>query len=305
MQSHSELVKSIEVLIKAQESKETKLSDVLPHFPGIERVDELVEEFESRVSVLLMEQQERYLALFRAFIGKTDEETLQAILSFYTSEIFDYEVFVQLLRDEAKKFLTMTVEEFTAAIMEALDPDVPFQVLSNRTVTWIEDWSNDLAELMNLSTKESVEKVLVEAIKEGKGIDKVEQELMELKDFDRDRARKTAITEVLTASSVAHQESYAQSPAVVGKKWKHSGTKGINPRANHQALDGTIVPVDEPFTIPDSGEQAMHPRDTNLSAKERVNCHCVLGPVVDDSILGLTAEEKQKLRDEALAELNA
>ncbi|MFC1285891.1 phage minor head protein [Bacillus paralicheniformis] len=54
-----------------------------------------------------------------------------------------------------------------------------------------------------------------------------------------------AITEVLAASSAAQQEAYSQSPAVIAKKWKHSGGKKNNTRENHTALDGTIVGVDE------------------------------------------------------------
>ncbi|MEC0777595.1 hypothetical protein P8897_22205, partial [Bacillus licheniformis] len=58
----------------------------------------------------------------------------------------------------------------------------------------------------------------------------------------------------------------------------------------------TVIGVDEEFVIPGSGETCMHPRDSKLSAKERVNCHCVLSPVVDNNILGLSAEEKEKIR---------
>lgn len=304
MSSHIEMLRSVEAMIELRKTQDSKLSDILAYFPGVEVIDDLVEVFEEAIAVLLIDQQGRYLSLFRAFIGKTEQETLQATLAFFSSEVFSYDPFVEGLSVAAKDFLQMSVEEFAKTIMDSLDSDVPFQVLSRRSVTWIEEWSEDLAKLMNTATQNEMEKVLVNAIENGKGIDVVERELMDLPGFDRKRARKTAITEVLTASSVAHQESYAQSPSVVGKRWKHSGTKGINPRENHMALDGTVVPVDEPFTIPGSEEQAMHPRDTNLSAKERVNCHCAVGPEVDEQIFGLSAEEKQALRDEALAELN-
>lgn len=43
--------------------------------------------------------------------------------------------------------------------------------------------------------------------------------------FERNRARATARTEVLTASSQANWESFMQSPAVEGKEWKQSGAK--------------------------------------------------------------------------------
>lgn len=303
MTNVEELIKSIDAFVKA--ATEGELTDILPDFPGRDRVEEFVEDFETIVAGLLVAQKQRYLELLGAFTAKSDQEILEAYLSFLQEEIFSYEVFVQQMTEETRSYLEMTVSEFCRIIMDSLDPDVPFQVLSNRSITWIEEWSQELAELMNLSTQNSVEKILTTAINEGKGIDYVERELMEHESFSRQRARTTAITEVLTASSVAQQESYSQSPAVIGKRWKHSGTKGIDPRENHMALDGTVVPVDEPFVIPDSEEVAMFPRDPNLSAKERVNCHCALGPAVDESITGLSPEEKQAIRDEALAEMNS
>lgn len=39
----------------------------------------------------------------------------------------------------------------------------------------------------------------------------------------------------------------------------------------------------------------MFPRDPKLSAGERVHCHCVLSPVVDNKIIGLSAEEKEEI----------
>ncbi|APJ11158.1 hypothetical protein BSL056_09400 [Bacillus safensis] len=76
-------------------------------------------------------------------------------------------------------------------------------------------------------------------------------ELKDLPEFSRKRAR---VTEVLTASSVAQHESYVQSPAITGKKWKHSGGKKNQSRESHVQLDGTIIPLDEEFEIPGSGE---------------------------------------------------
>ncbi|MBM0064938.1 phage minor head protein [Alkalicoccobacillus gibsonii] len=298
-----QLIKNINSFIRKETEDDQSLGDDLPDFPGKDKVEQLVEDFETTVARLLRRQRKRYLDVLRSFVAKDDTETLQAILTYLQSEFFDADLFAAELAEEASRFLRMTVEEFAGVIMDAIDQDIQFEVLSSRSTSWIEEWSEELGELMQTSTQKSVEKILVEGIKEGHGIDKIEAELAELPDFSRDRARKTAITEVLTASSVAHQESFSQSPAVTGKRWKHSGVKSITPRQNHMALDGTVVGVDEDFEIPDSGELAQHPRDTKLSAKERINCHCVLGPVVDEDIFGLSKEEKEEIRRQALEEL--
>ncbi|MGX1439013.1 F like protein [Bacillus pumilus] len=151
---------------------------------------------------------------------------------------------------------------------------------------------------MQLNTHTVIEQKLNEGIKDGRSIQEIELELKDLPEFSRKRVRVTAVTEVLTASSVAQHESYVQSPALTGKKWKHSGGKKNQSRDSHVQLDGTIIPLDEEFEIPGGGERCMFPRDTQLTPKERVNCHCAVGPVADPVILGLSVEERKKKSEE-------
>jgi hypothetical protein len=205
------------------------------------------------------------------------------------------------MRDASVKFLSSTVPELADSIMQLIDKDIAFDQLSQRNLTWIEEWGDELGKLMKTSTHEKVTKVLYDGLAEGKSIQDMELQLAELPDFDRTRARRTAITEVLTASSVAQDEAYLQSPAVTGKTWLHSGPRGINPRDAHVALNGTTIDVNERFNV--NGHDASYPRDTNLPASERVNCHCTMSPSVDESILGLSKEEKERLRREATRNL--
>ena len=126
--------------------------------------------------------------------------------------------------------------------MHSIDADIPFKVLSEKTEQWIESWSQELAQLMQLNTHTAIEQTLKEGIKEGRSIQEIELQLKDLPEFSRKRARVTAVTEVLTASSVAQHESYVQSPAVTAKRWKHSGGKKNQSRESHVQLDGTIIP---------------------------------------------------------------
>lgn len=71
---------------------------------------------------------------------------------------------------------------------------------------------------MNLNSHEALERKLKEVIKDGGSIQDAELAIKDLPQFDRARARTTAITEILTASSVAQVESYRQSPAVEKKR---------------------------------------------------------------------------------------
>ncbi|AKF75437.1 hypothetical protein AAV30_04230 [Bacillus velezensis] len=68
-------------------------------------------------------------------------------------------------------------------------------------------------------------------------------------------------------------------------------------------LDMFAVGVDKEFKIPGSSETCMYQRDTKFSAAEWVSCHCVLSPVVDNKVLGLSADEKEKIRSEVLANM--
>ncbi|BDG48785.1 phage minor head protein [Parageobacillus sp. KH3-4] len=306
MSKVEQLLQSLNAFIqKAEEEDDEKLTDVVPDFPGLEILPKIVEDYEKKIAKLLRNQRKLYLKEMKAFVSKDDKPTLEAILQYFTNNLFATDEFAEEFGEVTAEFLQLTIEELCKKLMESIDPDIPFVETSTQTTNWVKDWSTKLADLMQLNTHKAIEKVLTDAIENGDSIQDVELKMKDLPEFDRKRARTTAITEILTASSRAQWESYMQSPAVVKKKWKHSGSKKNQPRENHVAMDGVEVGVDEEFKIEGSGETCQYPRDPSLSAKERVNCHCTMGPVVDESILGLSQEEKEQLRQEALKELNS
>ncbi|CAF1903656.1 NAD(+)--arginine ADP-ribosyltransferase EFV [Bacillus subtilis] len=276
---------------------------MVPDFPGKSNIPKYVEVYEKGIARLLRRQRKKLLDGLKGFVSKDSNETLEALLVFFTQNLFAEDDFEEEFQELTEGFLQQTIEELAKVIMDSIDPEVPFKVLSTRTVNWIRDWSEKLAQIMKLNTHEAVENILTDAIENGSSIQDIELTLKEMPQFDRERARTTAITEVLAASSAAQHESYAQSPAVKKKKWRHSGGKKNNPRESHIDLDGTVIGLDEEFQIPGSSESCMFPRDPKLSAGERVHCHCVLSPVVDNMILGLSAEEKEEIRREALARM--
>lgn len=275
--------------------------EVLDMLPGY------VEDFEKEIAKLLRKQKKYFIDGIKNYTKKDAVEKgikIKDIINFVTGSLFGADTFAKSLSKAARKFLDYTMKDMTTAFMNAIDPDIQFNIFSKRTTKWIDSWSDELGKIMKINSHKAVERVLNEGLEKGKGIKEIARELEKLPQFDRLRARRTAQTEVLAACSASQYESYLQSPAVTGKKWRHSGSKGIDPRENHVAYDGTIVPVEEPFVLPDSGEECMFPRDSSLSAKERVECHCVMSPAVDNDILGLSEEEKQKIREETLKELS-
>lgn len=303
MNKVDKLLLNIKMFIQKAEEDQDDITDILPDdIPELNELPGLVEEFETLTAKLLRQQRKFFLDEFKAFIAKDDLETLEAMLNYFQSDLFAADEFAVLYGIEAGKFLENTTASLTKIIMESIDKDVAFNVLSKRTTDWIESWSKELAEIMQLNTHKAIESQLIEAINAGESIAQAELRLKDLPQFDRNRARATARTEILTASSQANWESFMQSPSVIGKKWKHSGAKKIKPRETHVAMDGTVVGVDELFLV--DGEFGMYPRDTTFSAKNRVNCGCVIGPEVDNHIIGLSPEEKEAIRQEVLDELN-
>ncbi|EHG1823767.1 TPA: phage minor head protein [Listeria monocytogenes] len=272
---------------------------------GMKNIPAFVETFEKDISSLLLIQRSYYIDQLKKTVIKADKPlTIEELFQYYSNDLFIGDDFRINMSKKASDFLTATTKDISKTVMKSLDKDVSFKRLSGRSVSWIKEWSEDLANLMKISTQSEVEGVLIKALSEGKGIQHVELALKDLPAFDRKRARTTAITEVLTAASVAQQEAFEQSPSVEGKKWKHSGGKGIEPRSSHIELSGKVVQINETFTIPGSGELAKYPRDTDLSASERIHCHCALGPAVNEEILGWTKEDKEKARKEVMDDLD-
>ncbi|HGO9410862.1 TPA: phage minor head protein [Bacillus cereus] len=273
--------------------------EVLDMLPGY------VDEFEKEIAKLLRKQKKYFVDGIKNYTKKGAVEKsikIKDIIDFVTGSLFGADTFAKSLSKAARKFLDYTMKDMTKAFMDAIDPDIQFNIFSKRTTKWIDSWSDELGKIMQINSHKAVERILNDGLEKGKGIREISRELAKLPEFDRKRARRTAQTEVLRSCSVSQFESYKQSPAVVGKKWRHSGSKNNDPREEHVELNNVSIGLDEYFDV--GGEDGLYPRDTQLSAKQSVNCKCVLSPVVDNSILGLSEEEKEKIRAEVLAERN-
>ena len=298
MDKVSKLLKAIDKIIKEEE---IDLTEELAEFEGVDIVVKAIDDYEKKIAKLLRKQKKHFTSGINEYIAK--DVSLKDLINYVMEDLTATDTFTDDMEGINNSFFNKIIKELCKELMNAIDKDVPFEIFSEKTTEWIKSWSKDLAKLMKLNTHESIGKILNDALENGEGIPKIVDKLKELPDFDRNRAKTTAITEMLTAHSRSQWESYMQSPVVTEKTWKHSGSKGIKPREDHVSLDGTSVAVDKTFTV--GGESAQYPRDPSLSAKQRVNCHCVLGPKVDQDIIKLSKEEKQKLREEALKEMDA
>jgi len=202
-------------------------------------------------------------------------------------------------------------EEFSAYVpglitgyITKIDPELVVAAITKRTTAWIKDWSAELADIMKLNSHTEIESILVAGLEKGQGVAEFARSILDSGIRDEYyKARRVALTEVLTAHSVAQQEALIQSPAVEEKAWAHTGEHKNKPRENHVAMNGKRAPKDKPFTLKgaDGGTYfPMFPRDTELPAGERINCHCIHQGIASEEVLGLPLEERKKLQQAAI-----
>lgn len=293
--------KLLDTIARFTKAEDDDLLEDLEDFDEPDVLIENINKFESATAKLLRDQKKHYIVGFEEYIAKDDSPlTLRTVFESLFPTLVASDEFDRLMSEAAYEFFDASITELVKRLTISIDPEMPMEVLSGRTTAWVEDWASDLGELMKTKSTDGITAAFNKTLNEGKGIPDLVRELEDMPGFDRNRARATAITEILTANSVSQNEAYMQSPAVTGKKWRHSGGKGITPRPTHVALDGTEVLLHETFNV--NGFPGEYPRDVNLPAGERIYCHCVLSPVVDPNILRLSKEEKEMYRQQALEE---
>ena len=213
---------------------------------------------------------------------------------------------------ETTKMLTEVFEEYFETAIPSLateyiseiEPDLSVTTLRARTADWISSWSEELSNLMNLSSENRMDELLQDALDNGDSVADFARKLME--EGIRNEgwtARRAALTEMLRAHNVANNEAIMQSPATDRKRWRHSGAYKIKPRPNHVEMDGQTVPKADPFTLIGADGVTyypMFPIDSILPPGEAINCHCISQPIVDDDVLGMSLEEREKLQQEII-----
>lgn len=219
-----------------------------------------------------------------------DDQTAEKIQEIFIEQMEEY------LPDLIKPYLKRT------------DKGLTLTSVSKRTTAWVQSWGKQLGQLMQLTSHNELQSILDKNLKDGKGIQDFISDIQNsgIRN-ERYRARATAVTEALRAHSVAQEEAIQQSPAVEEKEWVHTGSFRNDPRPNHEAMSGQIVPKDQPFTLygADGGiYYPQYPRDIVLPAGESVNCHCIHRGIVSESVLGLSLERRKELQAEAIAEMD-
>lgn len=294
------LLKAIDTYIaKADDDLEEELAD--EGYAKPKKTIEYASDIEEKIAEVLLEETDYFIA-----------EAEKAVdLEEFAKEIWPK---VKLNDDLMEKLITIFKENFNAFMPEFIeyyiqqtDRNLKLPQVSKRTAAWVKSWSNQLGQIMKLNSHKEIETILTRGLENGSSIATFTRDILDSGIRDEYyKARRVSITEVLRAHSVAQQEAFMQSPAVRKKRWRHTGSYRNQPRKAHVEMDGQIVPVDEPYEL--KGEKGtyypMYPRDTNLPPEESINCHCISQPIVDEDVLGLSLEERERLQQEAIDEMD-
>lgn len=295
------LIKAIDAYIQKADSN---LSDELEEqgFLEPEKTVEYIQDIEDEVAAALLEETDYILS-----------EAEKAVdLETFAEDIWSEVKLNDTVKDKLVTVFTESFDKFMPEFVEyyiaRTDKDLTLLQVSKRTTAWIKSWSSNLGGIMKLNSHNEIERILEKGLKDGKGIAEFTREILDSGIRDEYyKARRVAVTEVLRAHSVAQQEAFMQSPAVREKMWKHTGSYRNDPRKNHIDMNDKRVPVNERFELDGiKGDKfnPMYPRDTILPPEESINCHCICQPVVDENILGLSLEERQRLQQQAIDEMD-
>lgn len=287
-------------ILKADEDLESQLED-----EGYEHSKETVEsisDIEEQIASALQDETDEFLDAIKGAM------TMEAFAKEVWPKVKDSDNLADALREIFDKQFSSLVPKYADYYINRADPALHVDEVSERTLAWIKTWSQQLGDIMKLNSHEEIERLLTASLEKGITVQEFAKSILDSGIRDEYyKARRAAITEVLRAHSVAQHEAMMQNAGCKEKEWVHTGAHKNKPRKNHQAMNGQRVAKDAPFElegIKGGTYHPMYPRDTSLPPEESINCHCLAREVPDPAILGLSPEERKKLQQEALAQMN-
>ena len=143
----------------------------------------------------------------------------------------------------------------------------------------------DKAKGLNKTTRNLISKIIKDLIEEENlSIEQIKKKLMKTGAFTKARAKTIAQTETLGAINEGSYYSMKENDDIIGgKAWLTNVDEHVrdtHAQAGFEYTEYNPIPVDDYFII--GGEKALHPLDSNLSAKNVVNCRCCMLSVLKE-----------------------
>jgi hypothetical protein len=162
--------------------------------------------------------------------------------------------------------------------LDALGYRDPWQLPAQNTLDFVSRRQNLLSNVSD-EIYSTIKDEISTGLNEGESIADLSSRITSAFD-DISKGRAEVIAETETAAAYSYASDQAARAAGVGyKKWVHSSVPK-EPRPDHLAIDGMIIPVDEAFPVGDP--PLMYPHDENGSAADVINCYCISIPVTEE-----------------------
>jgi len=171
-----------------------------------------------------------------------------------------------------KPFMVSFMQQAGDSLMADIGSGNVFNVQMPDIQKWINWKLNKSASEVIQATKDDLGKILIQAEREGWGIQEIADNITHLyEETYKGRYRTIARTETAGANNKAILES-AKQAGMTHKIWITALDERTRPW--HADANGQRVPISENFIV--NGEELEQPGDPNGSPENIINCRCVL-----------------------------
>lgn len=167
----------------------------------------------------------------------------------------------------------VTIEHFGNRTMRELDSEQSFDPQTRAAMDWIEKHGLERSTLLTDTSKEEAKKVLRDGLAEGRGIPEMAREIEKhYEDRAKQRAKTTAITEIVSSSNLGSITAARQSGVAKTKQWLDASDNRV--RESHEEADGQEVPLNEAFIV--GGFELDFPGDPSpgIPPSLVISCRC-------------------------------
>jgi hypothetical protein len=194
-----------------------------------------------------------------------------------SSLTFDLGEFTRDLDAATRDAILATIATAGQEVWHGLGRDDPWTMPAQATLDFLRTRENLLSDVPD-EIHRAIMDAISEGISAGDTLDQITARVSDAFDaIDEGRAALIADNETSTAYAFSSDES-AKAAGVKYKRWIHSDLS-LKPRPDHIAMNGLVVPIDQPFPVGDP--PLMYPHDPNGSPGDTINCGCISVPVAD------------------------
>ena len=205
----------------------------------------------------------------------SNEAAREKLVDLISKELSDFpEMTGQAAVSAAKEGKNIIITQLNQADQAILTNTFSDEVVENIKDTYAEYSNETLARMQS-----TVRDTLAEGYKEGKGIDKVTDDLSkEFQKIEDYKLERIARTETNSAQNLGKQESMKDNK-VQYKQWitaQDEMVRGTDPddKADHTMMHGQVVRIDENFVHPQEGWEVRYPGDRSAAIEVWINCRC-------------------------------